>query len=114
MRRPTIRPTIRPMSRPIIALSVSGLLLAGFVLHLGAASLSSAPKHQQLTSSPAGPFHVSGNRILDSHGRVFQMAGTQLTKFDPRTVKQDNRGGEDFGPHSATSLSAIRLRFNMN
>src|SRR4029077_2042595 len=26
----------------------------------------------------------------------------------------DNRSGREFGPHSATSLSAIRLRFNMN
>jgi uncharacterized protein (TIGR03437 family) len=42
------------------------------------------------------------------------MRGTQLTDFHPQTAARDNRGGRDYGPHSATSLSAIRLRFNMN
>lgn len=42
------------------------------------------------------------------------MRGTQLTEFHLQTVARDNRAGEDFGPHSATSLSAVRLRFNMN
>jgi uncharacterized protein (TIGR03437 family) len=64
--------------------------------------------------SPVGPFHVSGNRILDSQGREFLMRGTQLTEFHPQRAARDNRAGEDFGSHSATSLSAIRLRFNMN
>lgn len=42
------------------------------------------------------------------------MRGTQLTDFHPQTAEYDNRAGADFGAHSATSLSAIRLRFNMN
>lgn len=42
------------------------------------------------------------------------MRGTQLTEFHPQTVERGNRAGADYGPHSATSLSAIRLRFNMN
>lgn len=42
------------------------------------------------------------------------MRGTQLTEFRPQTVARDTRNGVDFGPHSATSLAAIRLRFNMN
>jgi uncharacterized protein (TIGR03437 family) len=102
------------MNRPKIALSISGLLLAGGVFHLASAGLPPKAKIQQITSGPSGPFHVSGNRILDSHDHVFLMRGTQLTPFDPATVARDNRAGEDFGPHSATSLSAIRLRFNLN
>src|SRR6202050_693207 len=102
------------MSRPTITVIIFGLLLAGGVLRLTAASLPSQPKHQQITPNPAGPFGVSGNSVLDSQGRVFLMRGTQLTEFHPQTVEHDNRAGVDFGPHSATSLSAIRLRFNMN
>jgi uncharacterized protein (TIGR03437 family) len=102
------------MNRPTIALSISGLLLAGGVLHLASAGLPPKAKVQQITPGPAGPFHVSGNRILDSRGHEFLMRGTQLTPFDPANVARDNRAGEDFGPHSATSLSAIRLRFNLN
>jgi uncharacterized protein (TIGR03437 family) len=101
------------MNRPTIALSISGLLLAGGLLHLASAVPPKA-KVQQITPGPAGPFQVSGNRILDSHAHTFLMRGTQLTPFDPKTVTRDNRAGKDFGPHSATSLSAIRLRFNMN
>src|SRR5271156_6137751 len=102
------------MSRRTSAVTILGLLLAGNVLHLAAASLPSQPKQQQITPNPAGPFHVSGNRLLDSQGSTFLMRGTQLTEFHPQTVERDNRAGDDFGPHSATSLSAIRLRFNMN
>jgi uncharacterized protein (TIGR03437 family) len=102
------------MNRRTITLSLFGLLLAGGVLHLASAGLPSKSKTQQITPGPAGPFYVSGNRILDSHGHPFLMRGTQLTPFDPATVARDNRAGEDFGPHSATSLSAIRLRFNLN
>jgi hypothetical protein len=57
---------------------------------------------------------VAGNRIVDSKGRTFLMRGTQLTEFHPETAAQDNRAGQDFGAHSSTTLSAIRLRFNMN
>jgi uncharacterized protein (TIGR03437 family) len=102
------------MNRPTITLSLFGLLLAGGVLRLASAGLPPKSKTQQITPGPAGPFHVSGNRILDSHGHPFLMRGTQLTPFDLATVARDNRAGEDFGPHSATSLSAIRLRFNLN
>jgi Cellulase (glycosyl hydrolase family 5) len=98
----------------MIAVIIFGLLLPGGVLRLTAASLPSQPQRQQITPNPAGPFHVSGNSVLDSQGRRFLMRGTQLTDFHPATVERDNRAGLDFGPHSATSLSAIRLRFNMN
>jgi len=101
------------MSRLITAVLTFGLL-AGTGLNLAAASLPSQSKIQQISPAPAGPFHTSGNQIFDSQGRPFLMRGTQLTEFHPQTVDRDNRAGEDFGPHSATSLSAIRLRFNMN
>ncbi|MEY2539630.1 MAG: hypothetical protein QOG67_3370, partial [Verrucomicrobiota bacterium] len=58
--------------------------------------------------------HVVGHGIVDSKGRPFLMRGTQLTEFRPQTAAQDNRAGQDFGAHSSTTLSAIRLRFNMN
>src|SRR5580704_13016709 len=85
-----------------------------FGLLAGSLSAAGLPKQQEITARPVGPFQVSGNRILDSKGRVFLMRGTQLTEFHLQTVERDNRAGEDFGPHSATSLSAVRLRFNMN
>src|SRR5581483_5915571 len=72
-----------------------------------------------ITPAAAGPFHVDHNRIVDTRGRAFLMRGTQLTDFRLETAAADIRpgggkNGADFGPHSATSLSAIRLRFNMN
>src|ERR1700678_1797337 len=101
------------MSRRTSAVTIFGLL-ASNVLHLAAAGLPTQSKQQQITLNPSGPFHVSGNRMLDSQGRAFLMRGTQLTEFHLQTVDRDNRAGDDFGAHSATSLSAIRLRFNMN
>ena len=69
---------------------------------------------QELTPVPAGPLHVARNRIMDSKDRPFLMRGTQLREFRLQTAARDARSGEEFGPYSATSLSAIRLRFNMN
>jgi len=69
---------------------------------------------QRVTPAPEGPFHVAGNRILDARGRGFLPKGTELPAFHPQTVARDTRVDRDFGPHSATSLAAIRLRFNMN
>jgi uncharacterized protein (TIGR03437 family) len=96
------------MKRPLIALVIFAVRLAAerhVERHL---------EQQEITPSPAGPFHISGNRIADSRGHAFLMRGTQLTEFHLQTVARDNRAGETYGPHSATSLSAIRLRFNMN
>lgn len=73
------------------------------------------PKRQRLTSAPDGPFHIEGSRILDSHGRTFVMRGTQLVEFHPDTALENARSEDTyFGPYSATSLTSIRLRFNMN
>jgi uncharacterized protein (TIGR03437 family) len=70
---------------------------------------------QQITPAPEGPFHVDANRILDSRSRIFVMRGTELRAFHPETEERDARSTDDeYGPHSATSLAAIRLRFNMN
>jgi uncharacterized protein (TIGR03437 family) len=76
---------------------------------------AAGPMHrQEVTPAPSGPFRVESNRIIDSAGRPFLMRGTQLTEFHPQTAAEDNRAGREFGPHSATSLTAVRLRFNMN
>src|SRR5580658_6905830 len=75
---------------------------------------SMEPASARPTLAPAGPFHVSGNQILDSKGRPFLIRGTQVAPFHPETAAHDNRAGLDYGAHSATTLSAIRLRFNMN
>lgn len=73
------------------------------------------PKRQSITLAPAGPFRVDGARILDSHGRTFLMRGTQLVDFHPETALENARSEDTyFGPYSATSLTSIRLRFNMN
>ncbi|SPE43444.1 hypothetical protein SBA3_910061 [Candidatus Sulfopaludibacter sp. SbA3] len=67
-----------------------------------------------MTPAPSGPFHIVHDRIFDAHGRAFLLRGTQLPEFHLKTVALNNRAGADYGPHSLTSLSAIRLRFNMN
>src|ERR1035441_7253571 len=68
---------------------------------------------QQLTTTPAGPLHFARYLIVDAKGQPFLIRGTQLPGFHlpaalSRTV------GQQFGPYSATTLSTIRLRFNMN
>jgi hypothetical protein len=69
---------------------------------------------QQLTLAPRGPFHVEQGRLVDASGRPFLIRGTELPEFRPETVAHHERSGEDFGAYSGTSLSAIRLRFNLN
>jgi uncharacterized protein (TIGR03437 family) len=92
--------------------SISWVTLALFVAFT---PLAASPLHQQeLTPAPQGPFHADHHRIVDSTGRAFLMRGTQLTDFHPQTAAWDNRGEPDFGPHSPTTLTSIRLRFNMN
>ena len=87
------------------------LLVTGYAVERPVA----AQPHQEITLAPVGPFHVEGNRILDAQGRAFLMRGTQLTDFHVETASADARSEDNFfGPHSATTLTAIRLRFNMN
>jgi uncharacterized protein (TIGR03437 family) len=94
-------------------LTISACFMVLLAWPLPAANLP-VQRTQEITPAPVGPFHVVGSRVMDSKGRPFLMRGTQLTEFRPQTVVRDNRAGADFGPHSATSLTAIRLRFNMN
>jgi uncharacterized protein (TIGR03437 family) len=89
-------------------------LLVWSVFQLSSASLSHRQVQQEITPSPSGPFHVEGNQILNATGQPFLLKGTQLTEFHAETVAEDNHSGITFGAHSPTSLSAIRLRFNMN
>jgi len=69
---------------------------------------------QQLTLAPKGPFHVQDGRLIDAGGNPFLIRGTELPEFRAETVARHERSGEDFGAYSATSMSAIRLRFNLN
>src|ERR1044071_4565914 len=101
------------MGRIAFLAHVSGLM-ACTAFCAAASDQTPLLRPQVVTTAPAGPYHVEGNRIVDSRGRPFLMRGTQLTPFRPQTAAHEARSGEDFGPHSATSLSAIRLRFNMN
>ena len=98
------------MERRLIIASVLGCLL----VPLFSANLPGIPKIQKVTSAPSGPFTVVGHRLMDSDGQPFLMRGTQLQPFRLANVGDDNRAGDVFGAHSATSLSAVRLRFNMN
>lgn len=100
------------MNRQAIPVCVFGLVLASGLWQLSATT--SQPNKQAVTLAANGPYHIAGNQIIDSKGRPFLMRGTQLTEFRLGTIARDNRAGEDFGPHSLTSLSAVRLRFNMN
>ncbi len=100
------------MSCRILALTFGILSFLVWTPLQRAASLE--PAAVSPTPAPAGPFHVSGNQILDSKGRPFLIRGTQVAPFHPETAAHDNRAGLDYGAHSATTLSAIRLRFNMN
>jgi uncharacterized protein (TIGR03437 family) len=81
---------------------------------LAAASLPVQSARQQITPAPAGPLRVDGNHILDAHNRMFLMRGTQLPEFRLDTAARHTASGTVFGSYSATSLAAIRLRFNMN
>jgi uncharacterized protein (TIGR03437 family) len=90
------------------------ILCLTFALLLASVGQAGPAHQQEVTPAAAGPFHVDQNQIVDAKGHAFLMRGTQLTAFHLATVTEDNRGGSDFGPHSATSLTALRLRFNMN
>lgn len=79
-----------------------------------APAASESPRVVQQTLAPAGPFHVEGNRIIDFKHRPFLIRGTQLPGFHMETAARDNAAGVYYGVHSATTLSAIRLRFNLN
>jgi uncharacterized protein (TIGR03437 family) len=103
------------MDRRVIAGTIFGLLcLMQGSRGQYAPAASAQRKFVQQTLAPAGPFRVEGNQIFDSKGRPFLIRGTQLTEFHLETAARDNSAGVYYGSHSATTLSAIRLRFNLN
>ena len=75
-----------------------GLLLFSSVL-FGATVLPPQDR-QELTPAPRGPFHVTGNRILDAAGHPFLIRGTQLAEFRLQTEAYNYRSGADVGPYS--------------
>lgn len=106
------------MRRSYLLSFVTLIALAWAPLQRAASTQSAAviasPSAARVTLAPTGPFHVSGNQILDSKGRFFVIRGTQVVPFHLDKVAYDNRAGLDYGALSATTLSAIRLRFNLN
>jgi uncharacterized protein (TIGR03437 family) len=61
----------------------------------------------QVTTAPAGPFHVSGNRIIDAAGKTFVVRGTRLPVVSLKA-------GPDFGAFSGTTFATLRQRLNLN
>jgi len=82
------------MSCRILALAFGILSFLVWTPLQRAASLE--PAAVSPTPAPAGPFHVSGNQILDSKGRPFLIRGTQVAPFHPETAAHDNRARADF------------------
>ena len=85
-----------------------------FVLFLVSSAFGSSVRRQEIISAPHGPFRIDHSQIIDSTGQPFLMRGTQLVDFHPPTAVFDNHAGRNYGVHSATSFTAVRLRFNMN
>src|SRR5437667_3474235 len=86
------------------------LLFGSMSLVAGGAGGDSAPR---LTPATSGPYHVSGNRILDAAGHVYLVRGTELptVTLNPADIVGD---GKQFGAFSPSSFITIRQRLNMN
>src|SRR5580700_4500377 len=67
----------------------------------------------RLTPAPAGPYHVSGNRILDAGGRDYLARGTVLPEATLEITQIKGKGAQ-FGVFSPDSFVTIRQRVNMN
>jgi uncharacterized protein (TIGR03437 family) len=67
----------------------------------------------RLTPKPAGPYHVSGNRILDAEGHDYLVRGTTLPEATMRLSEIQGEGVQ-FGVYSPASFVTIRQRLNMN
>ena len=99
------------------ALIITGATLAAMTAWAAGTFSNSRPYDQPIqhvSAAPSGPYHIQGAQILDSAGRPYLLRGTELIPFDPLTAEYDNRAGMEFGGHSGTTLSALRLRFNLN
>jgi len=79
---------------------------------LAAAGAGNTPA-LRFTPAPSGPYRVTGNRILNSHGDPYLIRGTELP---PLTLSVSPAAGEGpgFGPFSASAFVTLRQRMNMN
>ena len=102
------------MRHQTVSTAMLVLVLAGSSLPLAAGSIPRQVPQQQVTPAPNGPFHIDHAQIVDSKGHSFLMRGTQLPVFRLESAEENSRSGQVFGSYSATSLTALRLRFNMN
>src|SRR5947207_11635136 len=86
------------------------LLLCSSMALFAGAGRDAPPR---LTPAPAGPYHVSGNRILDAGGHAYLVRGTEMptVTLDPVEIVGD---GKQFGVFSPSSFITIRQRLNMN
>src|ERR1700761_4152808 len=66
-----------------------------------------------VTPAPAGPYHVEGSRLIDSHGRPYLLNGTRLAQVSASDSDLNGMPGY-FGALSATTIVTIRQRLNMN
>lgn len=88
-----------------------GLLLVSSVSLWGASGGGDAIA--RLTPAAAGPYRVSGSRILDAKRRPYLVRGTELPTLTLRAA--DVLGdAQEFGAFSPSSLISIRQRLNMN
>ncbi len=78
-----------------------------------AALLSAFPRQPVLTPAPCGPYKIAGNQILDCLNRPWLARGTRLAAFKLQPTSEERAAGT-FGPWSATTLTTIRQRLNMN
>ena len=70
-------------------------------------------KWPQLTPAPSGPYHVHGNRILDSQGCPYLIRGTALPELTLTDLPSPG-GVPQFGPFSPSAFVTLRQRMNMN
>ena len=69
---------------------------------------------QTVTRAPAGPLRVDGARLVDSAGQPVLLRGTQVPGLSHDSTDFGVLPGHRFGALSATTLNAIRQRWNMN
>lgn len=98
---------------------MSRLLYTCFLLALitavsPAAKLNSSLPNKPLTPAPNGPYRVQGKRILDREGKPYLLRATQLPPLSLVTLAENSASGATYGSYTATTLSAARLRFNLN
>jgi uncharacterized protein (TIGR03437 family) len=97
--------------RPLI--SQLALKIHLIYLLFATALLGAPPRQPTLTLAPCGPYRIAGNQILDRLNRPWLARGTRLAAFKLQSTAVERVSGT-FGPWSATTLTTIRQRLNMN